>query len=253
MLPYLNILGAAIAFSPLIMLVGIWLGTSLTERYIDKFSLPIEVFYNLIFIVLIAFAVGGRLGYAAQHPSAFIEDPGSLLSRNFGLFDPISGMVISLLAAAIYGQRKGITLLPTLDAITPMLAVVMLAVSLSNLASGNAYGAPSGLPWAIHLWGEDRHPVQIYEAIGAAAILFALWPARQSLVKPGMYFFTFIGYSAFARLFFEGFRGSSPVIFDSIRGVQLAALAVLTIALWQVQRLREGSPSAAAAGKQTNP
>lgn len=244
MLPYINILGAAIAFAPLIMLVGIWLGASLTERYIQKFRLPIEVFYNLIFIVMIAFAVGGRLGYAAQHPSAFMEDPGSLFSRNFGLFDPLSGVVISLLAAAIYGQRKKLALLPTLDAITPLLAVVMVALALSNLASGNAYGAPSNLPWAIHLWGEDRHPVQIYEAIGAIAILAALWPTRQSLAKPGMYFFTFIGYSAFARLFFEGFRGSSMVTVGNLRVVQLAALAVLGAALWQINRMRQSQPSA---------
>ncbi|MEJ2759668.1 MAG: hypothetical protein P8046_14405, partial [Anaerolineales bacterium] len=70
MLPYINVFGAAIAFAPLITLVGIWLGASLTERYIQRFRLPIEVFYNLIFIVMIAFAVGGRLGYAVQHPSA---------------------------------------------------------------------------------------------------------------------------------------------------------------------------------------
>lgn len=241
MMPYLNLLGVAIAFPPLVIIAGIWLGASLTERHASKFKLPADLFYNLLFITLAAFALGGRLGYAVQHPSAFVEDPISLLSRNFGLFDPLSGVVIALLAAAIYGQRKHISLLPTLDAITPLLAVFMVALPLANLASGSAYGAPSSLPWAIDLWGETRHPVQIYEALGAGAILYALWPGKYRLTKPGMYFFTFIGYSAFARLFFEGFRGSSAVTFLNLRVAQIAALAVLAAVLWQVNRLRQPS------------
>lgn len=249
MLPYINVFGAAIAFSPLILLVGIWLGASLTERYAEKFRIPIESFYNLVFLVLVTFAVGGRLGYAVQHPAAFMEDPASLLSRNFGLFDPISGAVISLLAAAIFGQRKNLTLWPTLDAITPMLAVIFVTLPLANLASGNAYGAPSSLPWAIELWGETRHPVQVYEALGALGILIALWPAKQALTKPGMYFFIFIGYSALARLFFEGFRGSSPITFLNLRVAQIAALAVLIAVLWQINRLRQPQQMVDATGK----
>ncbi|MCB2178931.1 prolipoprotein diacylglyceryl transferase [bacterium] len=243
MMPYLNLFGVAIAFPPLIIIIGIWLGASLTERHAKKFKLPADVFYNLLFLTLVAFALGGRLGYAIQHPAAFIEDPISLLSRNFGLFDLLSGVMIALLAAAIYGQRKHLSLWPTLDAITPLLAVLMIAWPLANLASGSAYGAPSSLPWAIDLWGENRHPVQLYEVLGAAAILYALWPAKYKLAKPGMYFFTFIGYSAFARLFFEGFRGSSPVTLGNVRVVQIVALAVLAAVLWQINRLRPQSVS----------
>jgi prolipoprotein diacylglyceryltransferase len=238
MLPYINIFGAAIAFSPLIILIGIWLGTSLAEKHAPKHNLSPEVLYNLIFIGLVAFVLGGRLGYAAQNPSAFAEDPLSLFSRNFGLFEPISGAVVGLIAVVIYGQRKQLDLWQTLDALTPALAVFMIAIPLANLASGNAFGAPSSLPWAIRLWGEFRHPVQIYEIIGAAVILWAIFPGIHKPTRKGMNFLTFTACTALARLFFEGFRGSSPVTILGLRTAQLAAWAILALALWQIYQIR---------------
>ena len=238
MLPYINIFGAAIAFSPLIILMGIWVGISMAEKHAPRHNLSPDVLYNLIFIGLVAYVLGGRLGYAAQNPSAFAEDLLSLFSRNFGLFDPISGAVVGLIAVVIYGQRKQLDLWQTLDALTPALAVLMIASPLANLASGNGFGAPSSLPWAIRLWGEFRHPVQIYEAIGAAVILWAILPAIRKPTRNGMNFLTFTAYTALARLFFEGFRGSSPVTVLGLRTVQLAAWVILALALWQIYQIR---------------
>jgi hypothetical protein len=45
-----------------------------------------------------------------------------------------------------------------LDALTPGLAVMMIALGLANLASGNAYGEPAQVPWSIFLWGEWQQP-----------------------------------------------------------------------------------------------
>lgn len=239
MYPYLNLFGAAIAVSPLVILIAIWLGASLAERGSARHGIPSETLYNLIFTGLVAFILGGRLSYAAQYPSAFIADPISLISRNLGLFDPIGGAAIGLVAAAVYGQRKRLTLWPTLDALTPALAVLMIAIPLANLASGEAFGAPSSLPWAIELWGQSRHPVQIYEALAAGLILWWLWPGRtRSQAPAGSTFLMFVAASAFSRLFFEGLRGSSALTVLSLRAAQLAAWAVLAAALYGLLYLR---------------
>jgi len=240
MLPFLNLFGVAIAFPPLVLIVGIWLGASLSEKHAARYKLSGELIFNLIFSVLVAYIVGGRLSYALQHPSAFSGNLLNLLSRNAGLFDPIGGLLIAAVTAFIFGQRKQLKLWPTLDAVTPALAVLMLAVPLANLASGSAYGAPSNMPWAIQLWGASRHPVQIYEAVGAALILWAVWPGRvRSTAFPGAVFLQFSAYSALARLFFEGFRGSSLAITAlDLRAAQLAAWIVLAAVLWLYQSRR---------------
>ena len=233
MFPYVNLFGAAVAVAPLVILLGIWFGASFSEKHAPKFHLDASAVYNLIFLLLFSYVIGGRLSYAAQHPSAFAEDPMALISRNFGLFDPLGGALIAVIAAAIYGQRKGLKMWPTLDALTPALAVLMLAVPLANLASGDAFGAPSQVPWAVELWGASRHPIQIYEALAAAGILVWLWPARllENGRPAGSYFLKFAAASAFARMVFEGLRGASPVTFLDLRIFQLAAWGVLAAAL----------------------
>ena len=233
MMPFLNLFGVAIAFPPLLVLVGIWLGSGLSEKFADRFKFPANEVFNLIFYGLLGFVVGGRLGYAAQHPAAFAGSPLNLLSRNFGLFDPLSGVAAGLIVLYVYGQRKKLTLWSTLDALTPAMAVFLLAVPLANLASGDAFGAPTDLPWGIELWGEIRHPVQVYEAFAAGLILWLLWPGKtRQGAAPGVYFLQFAAASALARLFFEGLRGSSPVTVLDLRVYQLAAWVVLAAALW---------------------
>jgi phosphatidylglycerol:prolipoprotein diacylglycerol transferase len=233
MLPFLNIFGVAIAFPPLLVIIGIWFGASLAEKHAARHKLSGELVFNLIFTALIAYIIGGRLSYAIQHPSAFSGNLLNLISRNTGLFDPFGGALIALIAVVVFGQRKNLELWPTLDSITPALAVAMLALPLANLASGEAYGAPSNHPWAIELWGASRHPVQLYEALGAALILWAVWPGKSSNIFPGSQFLQFTVYSALARLFFEGFRGNSLVITSlNFRAPQVIAWMLLAVALW---------------------
>ena len=241
MFPYLNLFGAAIAVSPLIILLGLYIGSTLSEKAAPNYGIRADLLYNLILIVLAVFVIGGRLSYAAQHINAFSADPRSLISRNLGLFDPLGGAVIAVLAGLIYGQRKQMTLWSTLDALTPMLAVMMLAVPLANLASGDGFGAPSSLPWAIELWGATRHPVQIYEAAAAGLILWGVWSGRLVRRKSpaGMLFLHFTATSAFARLIFEGLRGGSPLGPGNLRLYQIAAWIVLAAALVLIDQVRD--------------
>lgn len=47
--------------------------------------------------------------------------------------------------------------------------------------AGCCYGIETSAPWAIHLHGLDRHPVQLYEALGLAALAILLdkkWSER---------------------------------------------------------------------------
>jgi prolipoprotein diacylglyceryltransferase len=243
MLPFLNIFGAAIAFPPLVLITGIWVGASLAEKHAAKHKISGSQLFNLIFTALAAYIIGGRLSYAIQHPSAFADNLLSVFSRNFGLFDPLGGIAVGLIAGLIYGQRKKLPLWPTLDALTPALALFMLAVPLANLASGEAFGAPSDLPWAIELWGISRHPVQVYEALAAGLILLVIWPGKEkSKTVSGLMFTQFVGMSALARLVFEGLRGNSLVITSlNLRIAQLAAWLLLAIAMWFYQSRRATS------------
>jgi phosphatidylglycerol:prolipoprotein diacylglycerol transferase len=116
-----------------------------------------------------------------------------------------------------------------------------VAAGLANLAAGSAFGKPTSLPWGILLWGEMRHPAQIYETLAAVALLVLFWPARQYFLtwKAGVYFLTFTASSAAVRLFLEAFRGDSFLTDNGFRVAQLLAWAILAISLLAIHRIQQ--------------
>lgn len=239
MMPVLQIGPLALPLPVLLVLLGIWLGLTLAERYTNQHGIPADQLFNLVLTGLVAGVIVARLAYVLRYPQAFADNPLDTFSRNLGLFDPWVGSVFGILAAAIYAQRKHLPWLSVLDSLTPCLAVFMLALSLSHLASGEAYGAPSDLPWSIKLWGTRRHPSQIYEAIAAILILGYLWPGRIFVrnLEPVGYFLYFVTLTSFARLILEGFRGDSAVLTGGVRVAQVIAWVIFAICLYAINRI----------------
>ena len=233
MLPIIQIGGAAIQTPGLILIAGIWIGLSVAEKYANLNKIKGEQLYNLSFLVLVAGILGARLSVMIRFPSAFLDNPSSIISLNPSLLDPVGGIAIALAAGLVYSQRKKMNLLNTLDALVLALAVMGIAIPLANLASGNAFGAPTNLPWGIELWGYERHPTQIYQALGGIVILWLVWPARQRKKNPaGLIFTNFIILTAGSILFLAAFRGDSVIIWKGWRLEQLVAWIILAFSLW---------------------
>jgi prolipoprotein diacylglyceryltransferase len=236
MLPILQIGPLAIPTPGLLILAGLWGGLAIAERNAPRFNVNAEALYNLVFAMLVSGIAGARLSYVAQFPSAFLENPASLISLNLALLDPWGATAAALIAGLIYGQRKGMHMPQTLDALTPLLAILGVVLPLANLASGKGFGNETDLPWAIELWGASRHPTQLYETAAGGIILWHIMsriPAKYNTgYKSGWIFLQFTALCATARLFLEGFRGDSQVIFNSLRAAQVAAWLVLALATW---------------------
>jgi prolipoprotein diacylglyceryltransferase len=241
MYPVLQIGPLAIQTPGLILIAGLWLSLSLAERHAPRFGLKAETLDSLILTSLIGGIVGARLGYVIQYPAAFFGNPISFISLNPGLLDPWTGLSAALILAFILGQRKRLPFWPTLDALTPGLAVLAMAWGFSNLASGAAFGMPAEIPWAISLWGTERHPSQVYEILAATIMLALFWPGNGVLYKKlattsGLYFLTFMAASTTLRLFLEAFRGDSQLILSGIRQNQVIAWVILAIVFWGIGR-----------------
>jgi len=231
MLPILHLGPLAIQTPGVIILLGVGLGLALMERQAARYQVNGGVLYNIVIAGLLVGIVGARLAYMAQYPSAFLANPGSLFSLNLSMFGTAWGIVLGLITTGLIGWRKRIPLKSALDASTSMLAVFAITFHLVNLASGDAYGMPSNLPWAIELWGTYRHPVQIYETLGAILTLWLVWPRPGWYEIAGQRFLTFFAMSAGARLFLEAFRGDS-VLWGGIRSVQVITWLILAVCLW---------------------
>ena len=85
---------------------------------------------------------------------------------------------------------------PVLDALAPGLAVFMVFLGASHLLNGDAFGAPSRLPWAIFQWNEYRHPAQLYEILLAVGILLVILKHPFGEPGTGLNFWAAIALSA---------------------------------------------------------
>lgn len=235
MLPILNIGPLAIQLPGLFLLAGVWVGVLLLEREGRRLRLNAAALSNMLLIGLIAGVLGARLAYALRYLSVYLGDPAGLLSLNPTTLAAPEGALIGTLVAAGYASRRGLPLWPTLDALAPGLAVFSIAVGFAHLASGDAFGMPTELPWGIELWGATRHPTQIYELLLGGLILFVVLELRGRLPASGGLFLAWVGLSAGSRLLVEAFRGDSVVVLGSLRMAQLVSLGLLALALLGLQ------------------
>ncbi len=241
MLPAIHLGPLMLQMPGLMLLLGLWLGLEAASRFAPRLRISGETLANVVLIGLGVGVVAARLGYAARFPDAYLSAPLSLFSLNPQTLDWSIGILAGLAAAWLYTQRKQIPLRATLDALSPGIAVFAVFVGLAHIASGDAYGMPTSLPWGIDLWGATRHPTQFYETILALAI--AAWIAREArhANSDGTLFLQTTGLLAAARLFVEAFRGDSATLTGGIRVAQIAALLVILAAVWLYPQWQEST------------
>lgn len=239
MLPIINIGPLAIQAPGLIIIIGLWIGLFLAEKYLSLRKIDSNIFNNLLLLTLISGVVGARLTYAIQYIDVFLQDPISLVSPNILLFDIRGGLLFACICGIIYAGRKGLDFWVTMDAITPVLGVLTITLGLSNLASGSNFGTVTNLPWAVELWGSKRHPTQIYQIVFSFLILVVLWPGRQIIqaLKPGQYFLLFVAASSFGYIFIAPFIANFHLILGGLRREQIISWLILAASLWGIHRL----------------
>ncbi len=181
-------------------------------------------------VMAAAFVIGGRIFYLAGHLSAFLGSPASIISLNAGLFDTWGALVSAVIAAAAVMQRKRLPAWQTLDLLASLLASLGIGLALSHIASGAAFGKETNVPWAVNLWGAQRHPTQVYELVAGIVVLGVVW-LRGEGAPSGRLFLLWAAMAAASRLFIEGFRGDSTLVFDGLRLAQIVAWGVLAAAL----------------------
>ena len=231
MLPVLQIGPLAIQLPGLLLLAGVWVGSALIEREAPKHGLSGTTLGSLVFYGLVAGLLGARLGYALRNWTVYAEDPLGLVSLNPLTLSAAEGVAAALLVGLVLARRHRLPRWPTLDAFAPGLAAFAVFAGLADLSSGNAFGAPTSLPWAIELWGAARHPSQVYALLLALAVFVAVRQLGIAPTFPGFLFLAWLAMTGASRLFLEAFRGDSVIVLGSLRAAQLISLIVLGAAL----------------------
>ena len=233
MFPVIQIGSLAVQTRGLILLAAFWAASWIAGRAAKRLGLRGDDVYNLGFYGLLAGLLGARLGYVIQYWPVYRDDLGATFALNLNTLSPVAGALVALAVAYWYARRKGIANRRLLDALAPSLAAFVAGLALADLASGDGYGAPAQLPWSIDLWGELRHPAQIYHLLAAIGIGIVVW--RASRPFDGAHFGLFVALYAASRLFLESFHSDSET-FAGLRVVQVWGLIALIVALLLLRR-----------------
>ena len=236
MFPYLRLGPFILPMASLALLVGLWSGLAFIEREATRLKINASTLSNLIFYSLLTGLIGARLGYALEFPAVYLSRPLSLLSLTPTTLSPSAGLVVGLIAFAIFVQRKQLPVQVTVDSIAPGLALFMVFVAIAHILSGDAYGVPTRVPWAIRLWNEYRHPSQFYETFIGLTIFLVI---RERFPRPegaGLNFLLTVALSSASRVFLEAFRGDSVFWPGGFREAQVIALITLGISFYWMRK-----------------
>jgi malonate-semialdehyde dehydrogenase (acetylating)/methylmalonate-semialdehyde dehydrogenase len=205
----------------------------------------------LVLAILPGAVAGGRLGYALLHLDYYAAHPAAILDPGQGSLElslaVVGGALTGTYAARLIGERVG----PWLDvAALPLLVAIGLG-KVAMALGGRGQGAPSDAPWATSYVGErawaslapaiPSQPSQLYEAIGALAVVIAvavvLW--RRPLVGDGLAFLVALGGWAFVRAVIAATWRDAPVV-GPFLAEQLLCLAIVAGCLVAWARLTKG-------------
>ena len=230
MFPTLQIGPVSLPAPDFLFLLSFYAGLALMEVDLRRSGKKPDFYSNTLLYGAIIFFLAGRLGYVLVHLTAFSGSPLDIFSLNRDLFDPWVGLVAVLLFFWITLQKQNIPFSVALDDTSIFFAFLVFGFGVSNLASGNAYGIASDLPWAIDLWGLRRHPVQIYQlvlqTIVIAILLYRIAKVRSS---QGSFLLMMILISA-SYLFHSAYTANEPFILGGVRTSQVLWWLIFVIA-----------------------
>lgn len=203
---------------------------------------------DLSLYTIIGGVIGARIGYVLINLGDFAGDPVRILTiwKDAGLtyYGALAGGAI---VAWLYGRLRGWNLGVIADAAAPSLALGYAIAMIGTLLYGLNYGRPTPLPWAITLFGQPRHPTQLYLMVASLLIFAVLMSGAGTARAPGRLFWEYLMLYGLVRAVIETFM-DSPRVLGPLTLAQVASIivAVISFVMWRV--CGRAAPAGAASG-----
>ena len=236
----IDIAGIAIRWYGLILVVAIAVAYAVASREAARQALPTGIRADAAVWVGLAALVGGRALYVIQNgvPDAGTH-PLHFVMVWMGGLSFYGGLVAGAAALLLFARRRGLSWLTVLDVAAPAAAVGQAIGHLGCLVSGDSYGIPTDLPWAVIYrnpgamapLGVPLHPTQAYEAILLAGLFLVLWMLRRRLSSaPGALAAVYLAGLAIARFALFFLRDEASVLIG-LKTAQWIGLGILVLAI----------------------
>lgn len=218
----------------LFIMAGIAAGVWLSTREARRRGLPPDAIPALAGWAVLGGIVGARALHVIDRFDEYRRDPAMVLHLGQGGLAIYGAVLGGALATWLFARREGLSFAVLADAIAPGLAVALAVGRLGCLVNGDAWGAPTNLPWAVvytnprafipaDLLGVPTHPYPVYDMALNLAVVALLWRLRRRVLPSGTLFLIFLALYSLGR-FALTFVRQERVWFWGLQEAQLLAL-----------------------------
>jgi prolipoprotein diacylglyceryl transferase len=205
--------------------VGFILGLWIVHKIWKQEQLKEDWFDKLYIYVIIATAVGARLGHCLFYSSGYyLANPIEIFKIWEGGLASHGGALGIIIAVWIYSKKvTHKSMLWTFDRLVVPVGFAAALIRLGNLMNHEIYGHSTNLPWAFRfitnipywergaapIFSDPSHPTQLYEAffyILTACICLWMYWKREDYKYQGLIFGVFLIGIFLSRFFVEFFK-----------------------------------------------
>ncbi len=181
-----------------------------------------DLFFNTIFIGLLAAIVGGRIFFVIEEFNSYSDNWLEMFYPWVGGYGLLGSVIGVLMTVPVYLRIKKTRVLPFLDLIS-IYAPLMQSISrIGCFLAGCCYGcsACSRLPWAVVFTSPDSlaplnvslHPAQLYSTLVSFLIFLIVLFSSKFKYKTGQLLFLYLVLESIARFFVDFWRGNRDYV-----------------------------------------
>lgn len=216
----------------LIIVAGFLLATYYGMRRAEKLGADKDRVLDALLIAVPVSIICARAYYVIFEFDRYRDNLISMLyiwEGGIAIYGAIIGALISFVA---YAKVKRTPLLPMLDIGALGLMIGQAVGRWGNFVNGEAYGAPTELPWRMLVNGTLAHPTFLYESLWNTVGFVILHFYSKKRKFNGEIFLLYVAWYGLGRFFIEGLRTDSLYIPGTpLRVSQLVAAAAFIVSV----------------------
>lgn len=214
-----------------------------------------EVFVDIGIIAMVFGLIGARLYYVLFRLDEYMKNPISILYVWEGGLAIYGGVILAVLVSYLYCRKKKLSFGLLADIAAPAILIGQACGRWGNFFNQEAFGVNTELPWGMtgnivvenmrreasevkELFGITLdtsmpvHPTFLYESLWCALGVLVLWLIYKKFKRfDGEVILWYAVWYGLGRMFIEGLRTDSLILFANIRVSQLVALITMVTAL----------------------
>ena len=226
-----TVLGQDIRWYGICIALGMLAGLIIAYYRAPRHQIPSEKVIDLALISIPAGVIGARLYYVLFNWELYQGDFFQIINIRSGGLAIHGGLLLGMLAAAIFCRIWEIAPLNLMDLAVPSIALAQAIGRWGNYFNQEAHGDPTDLPWAILVKGEMVHPTFLYESLWLLFMFIVLILIDNRSKYNGRAFLSYGILYSVERFFVEQLRTDSLMI-GSFRTAQVVSAVVFIVFLF---------------------